>query len=122
MVYLLDMNDPPSDIRLDPNSTLPENSGVNVFISSVEVVDEDRDSRASCKLLNSSNNRVKLNSGNLLVGTVETDYESLDSSKSLSIQISCKDQHDASVTRWITLPVGGNFCDGEMLGIKLGSE
>ncbi|XP_028415344.1 protocadherin-23-like isoform X2 [Dendronephthya gigantea] len=100
-----DMNDPPSDIRLHPNSTLHENSRVNVFISSVDVVDEDSGSRASCRLLNSSNNRVKLKSGNLLAGSTETDYESLDSSKSLLIQMSCEDQHGASVTRWITVPV-----------------
>ena len=73
------------------------------------MIDEDKNTRTSCQLLNTSNDRIQLKTlTTLLVGSTSTDYESLDSSKTLQILIKCQDQHGASVTRWISLPVQGN--------------
>ncbi|CAB4005469.1 hypoxia up-regulated 1-like, partial [Paramuricea clavata] len=105
LLFKDDVNDPPTDIRLQADAKLPENSGVNVFISQVEMIDQDSNTRASCRLLNSSNDRVNLISITLVVGPTSTDYESLGSSKSLQILVRCEDQYGASVTRWINLPV-----------------
>ena len=105
---LLDVNDKPTDIRLETNATLKENDGVNVYISKIDMVDEDSATTASCQLLNSSNNRVTTRGLTLVVGRTKTDYESLDSSKTLQILIKCEDQHGAAVTRWLHLPVDGN--------------
>jgi hypothetical protein len=102
------VNDPPTDIRLQADAKLSENSGVNVFISQVEMIDQDSNTRASCRLLNSSNDRVSLSSNALVVGPTITDYESLGSSKSLQILMRCEDPYGASVTRWINLAVEGN--------------
>jgi hypothetical protein len=104
------VNDPPTDIRLQrADAKISEDSGENVFISQVEMIDQDSNTRASCRLLNSSNDRVNLISMILVVGPTTTDYESLDLSKSLQILMRCEDQYGASVTRWINLPVEGNF-------------
>ncbi len=109
LFLLLDLNDKPTDIRLDPGAELRENSNKDVFISKVDMIDQDSDTRASCSLLNTSNDRVSLTSLVLVVGSTMTDYESLDSSKTLQILLRCEDQHGASVTRLIRLPVEGNF-------------
>jgi hypothetical protein len=104
------VNDPPTDIRLHPaDAKLSENSVQHVFISQLEMIDLDSNTKASCKLQHNSNGRVNLMSMILIVGPTITDYESLGSSKSLQILVRCEDQHGASVTRWINLPVEGNF-------------
>jgi hypothetical protein len=107
---ILDVNDKPTGIKLAADAKLVENSAENVFISKVEMVDEDRDTKASCKLLDTSDDRVSYNNDALalLVGGTMTDYESLDSSKELEIVIECQDEHGASVTSTLRLPVEGN--------------
>ena len=109
--FLLDVNDKPTGIKLTADAKLVENSAENVFISKVEMVDEDRDTKASCKLLDTSDDRVSYNNDALalLVGGTMTDYESLDSSKELEIVIECQDEHGASVTSTLRLPVEGNY-------------
>ena len=82
------------------------------------MLDQDSDTRASCRLLNSSNDRVRFQNMVLLAGPTATDYESLDSSKTLRILIECEDQHGASVTTWILLPVKGNLIKNTILGSK----
>ncbi|CAB4023992.1 protocadherin Fat 4-like, partial [Paramuricea clavata] len=105
-IMVQDVNDPPTDIRLHPaDAKLSENSVQNVFITQLEMIDLDSNTKASCKLQHNSNGRVNLISMILVVGPTITDYESLGSSKSLQILVRCEDQHGASVTRWINLPV-----------------
>ena len=72
------MNDPPTSIILQANVSLRENSGERVFIGGISIEDEDRNTKPSCQLLNSSNDRVSLNNLILLVGPTRTDYEILD--------------------------------------------
>lgn len=101
------MNDAPSDIILAARSVLVENSAPSVFIGGIEMIDQDSNTKPSCKLLHSSNGRVRLTGLILLVGS-PTDYESLYPSKSLQIVVECSDQYGASVTRNISVPVEGN--------------
>ena len=105
----IDVNDVPTDIELRKNSFLRENSVENIFISNVVMIDEDKNTKTSCKLLDSSEDRLKLDSLTLLVGPRPTDYESLDSSKSLKINISCEDQFGMSINKLFVIPVKGKI-------------
>ncbi|XP_046847645.1 protein dachsous-like isoform X2 [Xenia sp. Carnegie-2017] len=104
-INVLDVNDVPTDIELRKNSFLKENSVENIFISNVVMIDEDKNTKTSCKLLDSSEDRMKLNLLTLLVGPRPTDYESLDSSKSLKINISCEDEFGMSINKLFVIPV-----------------
>ena len=100
------MNDAPTGIILQANVSLPENSGERVFIGGISIEDEDSNTKPSCQLLNSSNDRVSLDGLNLLVGPTMTDYESLDL-KYLEILVKCSDGHGASISQWLTVNVDG---------------
>ena len=104
---LIDVYDAPTDIKIRKNPSFKENSVENIFISNVVMIDEDRNTKTSCKLLDSSEDRVKLDSLTLLVGPRPTDYESLDSSKSLKINISCEDEFGMSINKLFVIPVKG---------------
>ncbi|XP_046847458.1 cadherin-23-like [Xenia sp. Carnegie-2017] len=104
-ITVLDVNDAPTDIEIRKDSSLTENSVENIFISNVAMIDEDRNIKTSCKLLDSSEDRVKLDLLTLLVGLRPTDYESLDSSKSLKINISCEDEFGMSINKLFVIPV-----------------
>ena len=80
------------------------------------MIDQDSNTTASCQLLNTSNDRVQLVMMTLVVGPTATDYESLDSSKTLRILIKCEDQHGAAVESWIPLPVKGNISRAAVIG------
>ena len=80
------------------------------------MIDQDSNTTASCQLLNTSNDRVQLVLMTLVVGPTATDYESLDSSKTLWILIKCEDQHGAAVESWICLPVKGNISGARVIG------
>ena len=73
------------------------------------MIDQDSNTTASCQLLNTSNDRVQLVNMTLVVGPTVTDYESLDSFKTLWILIKCEDQHGAAVESWIRLHVKGDI-------------
>lgn len=103
------MNDAPTDIRLERTAKLNENSAEGVLIGTLQVIDQDSKAKASCQLLNTSNDRVKLMSMSLVAGPKKTDYESLGVSRSLKILIRCEDKAGASVTSWIRLPVEGTL-------------
>ncbi|XP_046847658.1 protocadherin beta-9-like [Xenia sp. Carnegie-2017] len=98
-ITVLDVNDAPTDIEIRNNPSFKENSVENIFISNVVMIDEDKNTKTSCKLLDSSEDRVKLDLLTLLVGPRPTDYESLDSSKSLKINISCEDEFGMSINK-----------------------
>ncbi|XP_046847649.1 uncharacterized protein LOC124441247 isoform X2 [Xenia sp. Carnegie-2017] len=104
-ITVLDVNDAPTDIEIRKDSSLTENSVENIFISTVVMIDEDKNTKTSCKLLDSSEDRVKLDLLTLLVGPRPTDYESLDSSKSLKINISCEDEFGMSINKLFMIPV-----------------
>ena len=106
-VSFVDVNDAPTNIEISKDSSLEENSVEDVFISHVIVIDEDKNTKPSCKLLDSNEDRVKLNSLTLLVGANSTDYESLDSSKSLKINISCEDQYGIAINMLLVIPIKG---------------
>ena len=106
-VSFVDVNDAPTNIEISKDSSFKENSVEDVFISNVIVIDEDKNTKPSCKLLDSNEDRVKLNSLTLLVGVHSTDYESLDSSKSLKINISCEDQYGMAINKLLVIPIKG---------------
>lgn len=85
----------------------------------MSIKDQDSNTNPSCRLLNSSEDRVQLNDLNLLVGPTKTDYESLDSSKSLKILLNCSDGHGASITKWLTVNVKGKVADLNFLNVGL---
>ena len=92
---------------LEANS-IKEDSASQVYIGRIIVTDQDKDDSFSCRLLNSSNDRVTLKGLILLVGKTPTDYESLKKdAKFLNILLTCMDRDGASITKWLSVPVEG---------------
>ncbi|XP_031570149.1 cadherin EGF LAG seven-pass G-type receptor 1-like isoform X2 [Actinia tenebrosa] len=100
-IKLIDMNDPPTDISLPGiggQLAFKENSGENVMISEIKLVDQDKDT-PTCTLVNDASARVAILAGkHLVVGPTMTDYESL-ADKKVQIKLNCSDGHNAFISR-----------------------
>lgn len=96
-----DMNDPPTDIILPGMGgqlAFKENSGENVLISEIKLVDQDKDT-PRCTLIDDAGGRVAiLAEKHLVVGATSTDYESL-RDKEIQIKLNCSDGHNAFVSK-----------------------
>lgn len=104
------MNDPPSNLTLDPTPLLYENSAERVLLSSIVLTDQDGD-LPSCRLTDSSGGRVKVVGTNLVVGPTATDYESntLPSTRDFSITLNCSDGHGMFIAKSFLIKVVGKW-------------
>ncbi len=107
------MNEAPTDLILSP-TTLPENSPAGTRIGSITVVDPDTNSTASCRIIQGSTDYFAVSGLQLVSGTKKVDYESLGSTKMLTVKLRCADEYGLFLDKLFHISI-----TGKILGLKL---
>ena len=85
---------------------MKENQEPGSFISNITMIDEDKNTMTSCKLLNDAEGRIALNETTLIAGEKMTDYEQ-ELSHMIEISLQCCDQSKACYEKRFNITVEG---------------
>ena len=103
---LPDVNEAPTSIILAPQ-TLPENSPAGTRIGSIEVIDPDLNSTASCRIVEGSTEYFAVSGRYFVAGQKEVDYEALGSTKNLDVKLKCIDEFGLFFERRFHITITG---------------
>ena len=103
---LSDVNEAPTSIILAPQ-TLPENSPAGTRIGSIEVIDPDLNSTASCRIVEGSTEYFAVSGRYLVAGQKKVDYEALGSTKNLDLKLRCIDEFGLFLERRFHITIRG---------------
>eukprot|EP00117_Sycon_ciliatum_P036757 scpid5793/ scgid27624/ Protocadherin alpha-6 len=111
VVWVQDVPEPPTDLILDGNHTLPENSSDIAFIGNLIVTDQDVNQDPSCKVTGGIDMQYFSTAGDNGLELVSTaagsmlDYETMGSDKNLQVEVTCTDLDGLGIKRPFTVRV-----------------
>ena len=117
--FLLDWNEPPTDIDLSRDLRYYENSEEGKHIATILVSDPDRNDTFQCYAVRSS--YFKVTGITLLSGIVSVDYESLPKAKNgtptVKVNIKCNDKLGLSIEKSFDIAVTGELSFSLILAV-----